>query len=103
MKIINCTPHDLWIVGEDGKFEYVLTQSGQVAWVKPWSKRSGAVNGIGLFELAPEVIDLPEMEADTIFVVSEEVRKVAPRGDLVSPARVVKKEHGGLWCEGFAL
>lgn len=84
MKIVNLTPHDVVIVGDEKK---VYPKSGVFARVATHSEVVGEVDGVSIVsQKYGEVDGLPAPEAGTLYIVSMVVRLALPdREDLVSP------------------
>lgn len=71
MKVINLTPHKVTILGSEGELIMEIQSSGN-ARAKQESSPIGLLDNIPLFEThygAP--IDLPDLEEDTILIVSK--------------------------------
>ena len=92
MRVMNLTPHELTLVGENGKVLGRIAPTGQVARVNTQATKVEAVeiNGNSIPVVATEfgeVIDLPESQDGTIYVVSilvvQAVRGL--RDDVVAP------------------
>ncbi|MFA5566879.1 MAG: hypothetical protein WC184_11500 [Acidimicrobiia bacterium] len=106
MKLINLTPHEVNIVTEAGIIS--IPASGVVA------RAAATPTPVGTIEVDGAEIDLvstaygavenlPEPEADTIFIVSALTISAAPdRTDLFSPADLVRDEAGNIiGCRAF--
>lgn len=105
MKIVNLTPHIINAVRNDGEMT-AFAPSGLVARVATSTEHMGEMEGIALHRTTfGEVIDLPDPEADTIYVVSALVRGAVPhRKDVVSPGALLRDENGQpIGCDGFAV
>jgi len=100
MELINLTPHEITIVGEDGKVIATISPSGSVARVKTTQTIIGQVNDIPIVRtFFGDVEGLPEPEPNTVFIVSSMVAQAVPhRDDVVapdtSPNGVVRDEEG---------
>lgn len=97
MRLINLTPHDITIVGDDKNL--VIPSTG-VARVAPTTDVVGTVVVDG-FTIPMtktkfgQVNGLPEPQADTLFVVSRLVAEALPmRDDLVIVNQTVRDEQG---------
>jgi hypothetical protein len=95
-KLINLTPHDIVIVGDDKT--RTIPKSGSVARLDVTSKCCGYFDGIALTSTAyGPVIGLPDYQPDTLLVVSAMVRSAAVnRPDLASPGELVRDEKGSV-------
>ena len=89
-KIINLTPHSINIIDKQ------IPPSGKVARVSVTSKEAGTFAGIPLkIPTFGDVVDLPDPEPNTMFIVSALVRSACPkRKDLASPSDMVRDEDG---------
>lgn len=83
-KIINLTPHDITITNGP-----TFPPSGTVARVSVQQVNVGDINGIPVkAQTFGDIVDLPEPQADTVFIVSAMVlnaAKEAGRNDCVAP------------------
>jgi hypothetical protein len=95
-KIINMTPHDIVIVGDDKT--RTISKSGSVARLNVTSKCCGYFDGVELASTAyGPVIGLPDYQTDTLLIVSAMVRSALPnRPDLASPGELVRDEKGNV-------
>ena len=95
MKIINLTPHPIVITNGP-----TLQPSGTVARVTTQQVDAGTINGIPVkTQTFGDIVDLPDPQPDTIFVVSAIVlaaAKAQGRTDVVAPdtANAVRNENG---------
>jgi hypothetical protein len=94
--IINMTPHDIVVVGENQL--RTIPKSGPVARQAALSKDAGEFDGIALTSTAyGPVINLPDYQPDTLLIVSAMVRSALPnRPDLASPGELVRDEKGNV-------
>jgi len=98
--LVNLTPHEIKIVGEDGKTRLVIPPSGSVARVKAEQTIVGFVNGIPVVRTTfGDVEGLPEPQPNTLYIVSSLVAQAcSSRDDVVapdtSPQGVVRDEKG---------
>lgn len=94
--IKNLTPHNVVIITEAG--EITIPASGKIARVEQTLAESGSINGIRLVKSSwGDIIDLPEEESDTIYIVSAIVANAAVakgRTDIVCPADFVRNQEG---------
>lgn len=108
MRIVNLTSHELTFVGDDGTVVARIQPSGSVARVASVSKKVGEIDGIPVFSTEfGEVVNLPEPEADTIYVASTLVAQTATkagRTDVFSPADLVRDSEGNVvGCKGLQM
>lgn len=96
--LINLTPHSINVV--TGENVQTFEPSGTVARCSVNSVESGNINGITTFkEITGEVVDLPEPQPGTLFIVSRIVFETAKdRTDLISPitSRAVRDDNGNI-------
>ena len=88
-KLVNLTPHPLTLRAADGS-DTVLTPSGTVARVTSTPGTETTVKGLDIPVMTAdafgEVIDLPEAEAGTFFIVSGMVgAAISGRSDVLVP------------------
>ena len=103
-KIINLTPHNIVIVGENGN--RTILKSGTVARVESKSRSCGFFDGIPLSSVKfGAVTELPEYQPDTLLIVSAMVRAAASdRPDLASPGELVRDAGGNVvGCRGLIV
>lgn len=103
MKIVNLTPHTINLANANGTFD-AIEPSGKVARVKattvnaPSDAYTDAVVTAGYNVTTTsygEVEDLPEPQADTVYVVSSLVaQRCAGRLDVFIPNESVRDEQG---------
>lgn len=101
-RLVNLTPHDLVVVlGENGD-KITIPKSGKVARVLSDQVLKGEINGIPVFEQTfGEIVDLPDPEADTYYIVSAIVlaaAKAAGRTDCLAPntSKAIRDEAGNI-------
>jgi hypothetical protein len=102
--IINLTPHDIVIVGENGN--RTIPKSGKVARVEAESRSCGFFDNVSLSSVKfGAVIELPEYQPDILLIVSAMVRAAAPsRPDLASPGELVRDASGAVvGCRGLIV
>ncbi len=97
--IVNCTPHDVNIVGEDGSVVATIPASGILPRCQATTEEVDIVevNGVTIPLTASsfgEVTDLPEVSDDTLLIVSRVVADAAKRHDLVVPDQLVRDSSG---------
>jgi hypothetical protein len=99
-RFINLTPHTINEVNSKLSFE----PSGMVARVSSEYKEIDRVNETPIYKVEfGEVVDLPEPESDTVYIVSGMVLDaVKYRNDLVAPGQLVRDSNGQpIGCNGF--
>ena len=102
--IINLTPHDIVIVGENGN--RTIPKSGTIARVASESRDYGFFDGISLCQSTfGSVTELPEYRPDTLLIVSAMVRTAeSDRPDLASPGELVRDAGGNVvGCRGLIV
>ena len=102
--IINLTPHSVNIISDNGNV-ITFEPSGTVARCSQKTVVTGNINNIPLTKTSfGDVIDLPNPQSDTIFIVSRLVINACPdRGDLVVPNDIVRDDSGNIiGCKSFA-
>ena len=110
MKVVNLTPHEVKIIGEDGEVKAVFPPSGKVARVSVQRVQAGEINGVPVYaNKFGEVENLPEPQPNTVYIVSLLVLQACPdRRDLVapdtSPQGAVRDEQGRIiGVRGFQI
>jgi len=85
MKIINCTPHPIKVRLPDG-WESTYSPSGILPRVATEEHEAEAIEKIAcVTQSLGKVSGLPEMAADTFFIVSMMVFQASDRRDLIAP------------------
>jgi len=110
MELTNLTPHEIVVVGHDGRHLLTLPPSGTVARVATTEESlpSLAVDDQEIPVVRPTMGDvegLPEPQDDVIYVVSRLVAEAAPRirRDLVCPGPLVRDDAGRpIGCRGLS-
>lgn len=101
--ITNLTPHEITVVGDDGKGA-VFAPSGSVARVSTVTERRGDIDGIPVYvPTFGDVEGLPAPQAGEVFIVSALVRLAVPnRTDVMSPGELVRDADGKpIGCRGL--
>jgi len=99
--IVNLTPHPVTLVGPDGR-SATIEPSGKVTRVAATESEVGKVEVDGV--VVPlvtttygEVVNLPEPDGATRYIVSRVVRAACPdRDDLLVPTRFVRDDTGAI-------
>lgn len=105
MKIVNCTPHEINVVKEDGTI-LTIEASGIVPRCTQTEAHVASINGIAVTkQVFGEVINLPEAQPETFLVVSRLVASAAKdRTDLLVPGPMVRGEDGRpCGCRGLSV
>ena len=98
MKIVNATPHTIVINGNS------FPPCGKIARVEQNNILINTIDGIDIFKsVFGNVVDLPDKEEDTIYIVSALVRSACPgRKDVFSPADFIRDSAGNITgCKGL--
>jgi hypothetical protein len=105
-RIINCTPHVINLVDQEGNLIYTVQPSGWVARCSVDKMQVGDISGIPVYRnVYGEVQNLPCGQDGYIFVVSQLVAQTLKdhRDDLVVPDDLVRDQHGNIiGCKGLA-
>ena len=103
--IINCTPHEINVVKEDGSI-LTIEASGIVPRCTQAEANVASVNGIAVTkQVFGEVINRPEAQPETFLVVSRLVASAAKgRKDLLVPGPMIRGEDGRpCGCRGLSV
>lgn len=97
-KIVNKTPHAVYILNEDGTILRVFPKSNGMIRVKEDSRRVGMIDGIPISNTTwSEEVDIPEFNEGTFYIVSQLVKNALPkRTDLLVPKDVVRDDKGNI-------
>ena len=107
--IINCTPHVITLVNEDGSILRQFSPSGILPRVsvnkEPMGLLDDGIIPVPLYAQAyGTVVDLPEQKENTFLIVSGLVASAAKRGDLLVPGDQVRDEEGRvIGCKFLAM
>ena len=105
IKIINCTPHEINVVKEDGSI-LTIEASGIVPRCTQTEANVASINGIAVTkQVFGEVINLPEAQPETFLVVSRLVASAAKgRKDLLVPGPMVRgQDSRPCGCRGLSV
>lgn len=105
MEIVNCTPHEINIVKEDGSI-LTIEASGIVPRCTQTEAHVTSINGIAVTkQVFGEVINLPEAQPGVFLVVSRLVASAAKgRKDLLVPGPMIRGEDGRpCGCRGLSV
>lgn len=103
MSIINLTPHDVTLVGDDGSLS-VFPRTGVVARLTETTILDRMFAGVPFVKTRyGDVVDLPEEKSMTVYIVSALIRTaMSHRRDLVSPGALVRDTDGKIiGCREF--
>lgn len=94
--IKNLTPHAITFVSENGEPILVIETSGTVARVSVKTETIGEFAGIPMTKsVYSDVVDLPDPQPDTVYVVSSLVaQRCTDRNDVFIPNESVRDEQG---------
>lgn len=101
---VNLTKHEINVVSPSGEAVLNIPSSGTEARVAIQRRPAGTHMGVQMYSPTPgEIVNLPEPEKDTIYIVSGQIRSALPhRTDLASPGNLVRDENGRvIGCEGL--
>lgn len=104
MTIINCTPHPVIVILDDGTTRE-FAPSGVIPRVSSIEEEMPSIMGIPTCRRIYGAVQfLPDPEEDTFFIVSSMVKAAVPnREDLLVPHDFVRDEAGNiLGCRKFA-
>ena len=104
IRVINLTPHDINIVGDDGQVTESFPASGELARCDVEREQIGEINGIPVNRTVfGQVTGLPKQQEGVVYVVSALVAQAAGRDDVLIPDDTVRDEEGRIiGCRGFA-
>lgn len=106
-KLVNLTPHIVNLFDMTGEKLLVnIEPTAPAARCSVKNEKIGEADGVPLFASSyGEVIDLPEPQEDTIFIVSLVVRQALPnRTDLASPGELIRDSEGKpIGAKGLAM
>ena len=108
MKIVNCTAHEIRVVGET-RTERIFPVSGSVARVDLTEDLLQVVDGIRVVRTKySEIVGLPEPEKDTLYIVSavvlNAINEHTDRTDCIAPYRPMRDVTGKTnACRGFRV
>lgn len=107
MKIINLTPHAVYIIKDNEVYASYPPEG--IARAEQTDKKIGSINNIDIYSTTfGDVTGLPEPSLDTFYIVSLATAQAAMRhgrttGDLLLTSHPVRNEDGVIiGCEAFA-
>ena len=103
MNIINLTPHALNIHKQDDSI-LTIEPSGEIARVGQSREQLPVIDGIEITRSTfGKIENLPEPQADTIYVVSGLVLSRTSRDDVFAPGEAIRNERGQvIGCKGLS-
>lgn len=108
MKLVNCTPHPVTIIKENGSIE-IFAPLGFAPRIKYNEKIVSYIGDVPIFKIEFDSIDwdgLMVLEGETYIVSSllkEEANKIYGEGKFVSPYNPVRNDEGQIiGCRGFS-
>ena len=104
MKIINCTPHPINLISQDGTITS-LPKGEVVPRLTQSTKQVDIVNGISITETTfGGTTDLPDYQEGTVLIVSRMILEAnKDRNDLLVPNELVRDESGNIaGCKSLA-
>lgn len=103
-KVVNLTPHDINIIGNDGQVLQTFPASGDLARCQVSREQVGEVNGIPVNRTVfGAVTGLPEQQEGVVYIVSALVAQATKRDDVLIPDDAVRDEQGRIiGCRAFA-
>lgn len=110
VRLVNLTPHNITVVGDSGETILTIPSAGVVARCSTKRERVATL-GVGNFNVPihwttfGEVVDLPEPQDGTVYIVSRVVAEARrDRDDLLVPDDLVRDEEGRIvGCRGFSV
>jgi hypothetical protein len=105
MTFINCTPHPITLVRENGEVIMTLPKGEVIPRLSQSTKQVDVVNGVSITETQfGETQDLPAPVEGTLLIVSRLVLSANPdRNDLVVPNELVRDADGNIiGCKSLA-
>lgn len=97
-KIINKTPHAVYILDEDGTVLRMFPKSNGMIRVEEFPEEYGTIDGIPISSTTwGETKDVPKEKEGTYYIVSQLVKNALPnRRDLLVPKQVVRDKQGNI-------
>ena len=94
--IVNMTPHDVVMYGNDNRAFCTFPASGKLIRLSQKNEIAGDINGIPTIKVVfGEPKGLPEYNPDIVYIVSAFVKSALPdRVDLVVPSDPVRDPNG---------
>jgi len=97
-KIINKTPHPVYILGDDNKVIKMFPKSNGMIRVPESIKSVGTINKIPITTTQwGETTDVPKAKKDVFYIVSQLVKSALPhRYDFLVPKQVIRDDSGNI-------
>lgn len=105
MKFLNCTPHPITLVNEEGVEIFTLPKGEVIPRLTQTTQVVGEVMGIPITETQfGQTTDLPEPQEGVLLVVSRLVLTANPeRKDLLVPNEMIRNAEGHIvGCKSLA-
>lgn len=104
MKLVNLTPHVIYVMGENAKTQIKTSGTARCNVV---NEEIGEINGIPVRKNSyGEITGLPDPEEGTVYIVSSVIANAVKekRDDCVIVDQTVRNEQGLIvGCKGFAV
>lgn len=97
-KIINKTPHPVYILDDNKKIIKMFPKSNGMIRVPENIKRVGTMDGIPITTTQwGETVDVPKPKRDVFYIVSQLVKSALPhRYDFLVPKNIVRDKDGNI-------
>ncbi len=96
--LVNCTPHSLTILDEDGQKVYILPPSGTVARVAVTRTQAFTLHGVPVYRaVTGPLVDVPDPAPDVYYVcslVAAQAAWAAGRDDVLAPGELIRNAEG---------
>lgn len=105
MTFINCTPHSIALVREDGEVIMTLPKGEVIPRLTQSTRQVDVVNGVSITETQfGDTQDLPDAQEGVLLIVSRLVLSAnSDRRDLVVPNELVRDDAGNIiGCKSLA-
>jgi hypothetical protein len=102
-QFINLTPHDVNVVRHSDQEVVKIPSYGIVSRVREVVVTEKLMDDFRFTMKEPgEIINLPEPQENTYFIVSAQVAEKAQRPDVISPGDLIRNDRGEvIGCKGF--
>lgn len=105
--LINLTPHQVTILGDNNKVLRAIEPSGEIARLKTSVKAEGTIEGIKITKTCFDSVEgLPEQAIGIFYIVSQMVKNspiTRERTDLLVPTEVVREGGKILGCKSLGI
>jgi len=106
MNFVNLTPHVINIYDDSGNTLLHTIESSNIVRCAVKSVLVGTFDDVSLYSTSyGDVIDMPEPQLNTMYIVSMPVRLALPdRDDIASPGDLIRNEAGlPIGCKGLNI